>query len=254
MSSSRPRRSIWRGLFSHRSGSSARAMALPMPASRGLRRSSTASSLAAPAERHDAGGDRARRERSAAPWRSARRRAAARQRALCRVRLDRADRPRHEVILTHGNGPQIGLPALQATAYRALAPYPLDVLGAESEGMIGCMIEQALAGDLPGRNLATLLTQVEVDPADPAFLAPSKPIGPVTPRRRRSGSPPIPPGYFTPIPAAIAASYRRPRRAGSSKSPPSSCWRGPAPSSSAPAAAEFRSSPRPTADGAASRR
>ena len=85
----------------------------------------------------------------------------------------------HQVVITHGNGPQIGLLALQSSAYRDVAPYPLDVLGAESEGMIGYMIEQALASELPGRSLATLLTQVEVDPEDPAFAAPSKPIGPV---------------------------------------------------------------------------
>jgi carbamate kinase len=85
----------------------------------------------------------------------------------------------HEVVITHGNGPQIGLLALQTAAYRQVPSYPLDVLGAESEGMIGYMIEQAIAGVLPGRDLATLLTQVEVDAADPAFADPSKPIGPV---------------------------------------------------------------------------
>lgn len=84
----------------------------------------------------------------------------------------------HEVVITHGNGPQIGLLALQAASYRPLRPDPLDVLGAESEGMIGYLIEQALAGELPGHELATLLTQVEVDLADPAFAAPTKPIGP----------------------------------------------------------------------------
>jgi carbamate kinase len=85
---------------------------------------------------------------------------------------------KHQVVVTHGNGPQIGLLALQANAYRQVRPYPLDVLGAQSEGMIGYLIEQALADELPGRELATLLTQVEVDPLDPAFAAPSKPIGP----------------------------------------------------------------------------
>lgn len=84
----------------------------------------------------------------------------------------------HDVVVTHGNGPQIGLLALQAEAYRGVRPYPLDVLGAESEGMIGYLIEQALAGELPGHEIATLLTQVEVDPNDPAFAAPTKPIGP----------------------------------------------------------------------------
>ena len=86
---------------------------------------------------------------------------------------------RHDVVVTHGNGPQIGLLALQTSAYKDVKPYPLDVLGAESEGMIGYLIEQALGDELPGREVATLLTQVEVDPADPAFTAPSKPIGPV---------------------------------------------------------------------------
>jgi carbamate kinase len=85
----------------------------------------------------------------------------------------------HKLIVTHGNGPQIGLLALQAAAFKDVAPYPLDVLGAESEGMIGYLIEQALAAELPGRDVATLLTQVEVAPDDPAFRNPTKPIGPV---------------------------------------------------------------------------
>ena len=85
----------------------------------------------------------------------------------------------HEVVVTHGNGPQVGLLALQADAYRDVAPYPLDVLGAESEGMIGYLLEQELMNALPGRPVATLLTQVTVDAADPAFAQPSKPIGPV---------------------------------------------------------------------------
>jgi carbamate kinase len=83
----------------------------------------------------------------------------------------------HEVVITHGNGPQIGLLALQAAAYRGVRPYPLDLLGAESEGMVGYLLDLALANVLPNREIATLLTQVEVDPADPAFLAPEKPIG-----------------------------------------------------------------------------
>jgi carbamate kinase len=85
----------------------------------------------------------------------------------------------HSVVITHGNGPQIGLLALQMAAFTQVKPYPLDVLGAESEGMIGYLIEQALGAELPGREIATLLTQVEVDPADPAFASPTKPIGPV---------------------------------------------------------------------------
>ena len=85
----------------------------------------------------------------------------------------------HEVVLTHGNGPQVGLLALQAEAYPAVAPYPLDVLGAETEGMIGYLLEQELRNALPGREVATLLTQVVVDAGDPAFARPSKPVGSV---------------------------------------------------------------------------
>lgn len=86
----------------------------------------------------------------------------------------------HQLIIAHGNGPQIGLLALQGAAYRADAVYPLDVLGAETDGMIGYVIEQELANRLPpGHPLATLLTQVEVDPRDPAFARPTKPVGPV---------------------------------------------------------------------------
>ena len=85
----------------------------------------------------------------------------------------------HRVVVTHGNGPQVGLLALQSEAYRAVSPYPLDVLGAESEGMIGYLLEQELRGAMPDREVATLLTQVEVDPRDPAFAKPSKPVGPI---------------------------------------------------------------------------
>jgi carbamate kinase len=86
-----------------------------------------------------------------------------------------------QVVVTHGNGPQVGLLALQADAYPGARPYPLDVLGAETEGMIGYLLEQCLAAELPGREVVTLLTQVEVDPDDPAFAGPTKPIGPVYP-------------------------------------------------------------------------
>ncbi len=86
----------------------------------------------------------------------------------------------HEIVITHGNGPQVGLLALQDLAYQQQSNYPLDVLDAESEGMIGYLIEQELTSLLPaGHHCATLLTQTEVDPEDPAFAHPSKPIGPV---------------------------------------------------------------------------
>ncbi|ABC32151.1 carbamate kinase [Hahella chejuensis KCTC 2396] len=88
--------------------------------------------------------------------------------------------PGNELVIAHGNGPQVGLLALQAAAYASVSPYPLDVLGAETEGMIGYMIEQELGNLLPAEApLATVLTQVEVDPDDPAFQHPTKPIGPV---------------------------------------------------------------------------
>ncbi len=85
----------------------------------------------------------------------------------------------HDVVLTHGNGPQVGLLALQSAAYREVSPYPLDMLGAESEGMIGYLIEQELSNFLPERNIATLLTQTVVQQDDPAFENPTKFVGPV---------------------------------------------------------------------------
>ncbi|WP_280550142.1 MULTISPECIES: carbamate kinase [unclassified Halomonas] len=86
----------------------------------------------------------------------------------------------HQLVITHGNGPQVGLLALQGAAYRPDEAYPLDVLGAESEGMIGYMIEQELENALDhDRPVATLLTQVVVDPRDPAFANPTKFVGPV---------------------------------------------------------------------------
>jgi carbamate kinase len=86
----------------------------------------------------------------------------------------------HQLIITHGNGPQVGLLALQSSTRQPDEAFPLDILDAETEGMIGYLIEQELANQLPaGRRCATLLTQIEVDPHDPAFLHPDKPIGPV---------------------------------------------------------------------------
>jgi carbamate kinase len=86
----------------------------------------------------------------------------------------------HRLVITHGNGPQVGLLALQGAAYDQVETYPFDVLGAQTEGMIGYMIEQELGNLLPfERPFATLLTMIEVDPADPAFADPTKFIGPV---------------------------------------------------------------------------
>ncbi|OSI17665.1 carbamate kinase [Neisseria dentiae] len=88
--------------------------------------------------------------------------------------------PGNQLIITHGNGPQVGLMALQSNAYKDVPMYPLDVLGAESVGMIGYMIQQELVNFVPKEaSLTTVLTQTEVDPKDPAFQKPSKPVGPV---------------------------------------------------------------------------
>ncbi len=86
----------------------------------------------------------------------------------------------HELVISHGNGPQVGLLALMGSAYTAVEAYPLDILGAQTEGMIGYLIEQELGNLLPQeRPLATLLTMIEVDGDDPAFANATKPIGPV---------------------------------------------------------------------------
>ncbi|WP_406101339.1 carbamate kinase [Streptomyces sp. NBC_01003] len=85
----------------------------------------------------------------------------------------------HELVITHGNGPQVGLLALQNLAYQDVAAYPLDILGAETQGMIGYVIQQELSNALAGeREVAAVVTTTEVDEADPAFERPTKLIGP----------------------------------------------------------------------------
>lgn len=86
----------------------------------------------------------------------------------------------NELIISHGNGPQVGLLALQNNAYKPVPMYPLDVIGGESLGMIGYMIQQELVNFVPkSATLATVLTQTQVDSKDPAFQNPTKPVGPV---------------------------------------------------------------------------
>jgi carbamate kinase len=86
----------------------------------------------------------------------------------------------HQLVLSHGNGPQVGLLALQAAAYKDVDPYPLDILGAQTEGMIGYVLEQELGNAMPPDvPLATILTMVQVDPDDPAFGNPTKFVGPI---------------------------------------------------------------------------
>ena len=95
-------------------------------------------------------------------------------RALAPVALE------HELVISHGNGPQVGLLALQGSAYTEVDPYPLDLLGAQTEGMIGYLIQQELGNELPfEKRIASLLTLIEVDRNDPAFEDPTKPIGPI---------------------------------------------------------------------------
>lgn len=92
-------------------------------------------------------------------------------------------KPKNELIISHGNGPQVGLLALQHAAYYAqdnkIEPYPLDVLVSQTVGMIGYMLQQELTNLLPATPTQTLVTQVIVDEHDPAFSKPSKPIGQV---------------------------------------------------------------------------
>ena len=84
----------------------------------------------------------------------------------------------HQLIITHGNGPQIGMLSLLAADAHA-DPYPMDVLGAETEGMIGYLLEQELANELPVVRVATLLTRTIVRSDDPAFRNPTKFVGPI---------------------------------------------------------------------------
>src|SRR3954451_2253419 len=86
----------------------------------------------------------------------------------------------HQLLISHGNGPQVGLLALQTSAYHDVEPFPLDILGAQTEGMIGYLIERELGNQLPAEvPLATILTMVAVDANDPAFANPTKFVGPV---------------------------------------------------------------------------
>src|SRR6478752_4861010 len=90
----------------------------------------------------------------------------------------------HDLVISHGNGPQVGLLAEQGSAYTAVEPYPLDLLGAQTEGMIGYLIQQELGNLLPlEKHLTSLLTLIEVDRNDPAFDDPTKPIGPIYTRQ-----------------------------------------------------------------------
>lgn len=91
----------------------------------------------------------------------------------------------YQLVIVHGNGPQVGLLALQNAAYQDAPAWPLDILVAESQGMIGFAIAQELtaSSSVP---VTTLMTRVEVDPNDPAFASPGKYIGPVYPPEQQA--------------------------------------------------------------------
>jgi carbamate kinase len=130
----------------------------------------------------------------------------------------------HSIVIVHGNGPQVGLLSLQAESYHDAEPYPLDVLDAGTQGMIGYLIQQELRSLLPpDRQVATLLTMITVDPGDPAFTRPTKFVGPCTPRmpptpwpRRRAGrsNRTAPPGAGLCRPPNPARSWRLSRSPG----------------------------------------
>ena len=109
------------------------------------------------------------------------------QRANVRVAAESLARiaGEHQLVVSHGNGPQVGLLALEAAAYEEVEAYPFDILGAETQGMIGYLVEQELGNFLPFEvPLATILTMVEVDPDDPAFTNPTKFVGPIYEREQ----------------------------------------------------------------------
>lgn len=92
---------------------------------------------------------------------------------------------KHQLLITHGNGPQVGVLALESARDPALShPYPFDVLGAQTQGMIGYWLAQALRNAVPSRSFAALVCQTVVDRADPAFATPSKFVGQVYTKER----------------------------------------------------------------------
>ena len=132
----------------------------------------------------------------------------------------------HQLVLSHGNGPQVGLLALQGAAYEEVEAYPLDVLGAQTEGMIGYVLEQELGNLLPSEvPFATVLTMIEVDPADPAFGDPTKFVGPVYDQAEADGWRPRRAGSSSRTATAGAAWCPRPNPSASSRSGRSGgCW------------------------------
>ena len=129
-----------------------------------------------------------------------------------------------QLVITHGNGPQVGLLALQSAAYTEVEPYPLDVLGAESEGMIGYLLEQELGNLLhPDQPFATILTQIGKTRRSIRRISRSARS---TPRKRRSAWRPNEAGRSPPTTSTGGGWSPRRCPAGSSRSASSSCWSG----------------------------
>lgn len=91
---------------------------------------------------------------------------------------------KYSLIITHGNGPQVGNLYLQQETTIDVPPMPLHACGAMTQSLIGYMIQQAISTADPSLDVAVVTTRVEVDPNDPAFRSPSKPIGPFYPEDR----------------------------------------------------------------------
>ncbi|MFJ8632392.1 carbamate kinase [Streptomyces sp. NPDC093568] len=90
----------------------------------------------------------------------------------------------HELVLTYGNAPQLDLLAAQSTADAALAaPYPLDLIGAQTQGLIGTLLVRTMRDVLPGRSVVALVTHTRVRADDPAFEHPTGLVGPLYPER-----------------------------------------------------------------------
>jgi carbamate kinase len=101
----------------------------------------------------------------------------------------------HRLIVTHGNGPQVGLLALMSANYTATKPYPLDVLGSETEGQIGYVLELELDNAIDFQDTVSVLTRVVVDASDPAFGTPTKFVGAVYPTEAEARSVAEPHGW-----------------------------------------------------------
>ena len=140
----------------------------------------------------------------------------------------------HDLAITHGNGPQVGMLALESAHDPALArPYPFDVLGAQTQGMIGYWLVQALQNAVPGRQVACLVSRTLVRGDDPAFAEPAKFVGPVYDEEQARA---LAAAHGWEIRRDGARWCPRPSQPNCSTCPPSACCSAAGPSWSAPAA------------------